>query len=1161
MPASGISDVRTTYDGGTVGSAPTKGDATKSEEVDSYSGSTPHWATSNQTTYDSLGRPLQVTDVLGHTTTTAYTPASSGPLTSTTSTNTAPFNWTTTTAYDPRWGVATSSTDPNGEVTTSQYDGLGRLSRVWLTDHPYASNPNQPSIGYAYTLSTTAANAVETSTLGAGTVVNSYDLYDGLGRQVQSQTAAEGTGATITDTAYNMAGETSYTDSAYWTSSVSPSTTLFVPTNPINIPSRTVTSYDGDGRTITSALYGTGTLRSQSTYAYPGADETDVTPPSGGTPTSTFINSLGEKTKLVQYLAATVSPTATEESTTYGYNPQGQMTSMTDPAGNAWSWGFDVLGQQTSAVDPDTGTTSTTYDDAGDVLTTTDARGDVLAYTYDNLGRKTGEYRNSTGSSGILLDSWTYDTLEKGQPSVSTSYTGSTAGSPGLAYTDTVNTYDTGYRPTSETIAIPTGAPAFGGTSYNTRSAYDAGGALSAVADPAEGGLPAETVRTSYDGDGNAVGVAGTNTYEHSIFTPISQLAEQDRSGTTSLSTDYGYDSATGDIDQIMTTTQTGSTNQTLENNTYGYDPAGEVTSIAMTSTVLASGETQCFNYDHLQDLTSAWTPTDGNCSEAPTSSTLGGVAPYWDNYTVDPATGNRLSETSNAVSSGGASTTSTYNYPTAGSSHPHAVQEVDQASGSTTNPSDFSYDADGNTTSRPGQTLTYDATGKVASATEGTDTENNVYSASGNLLLQTDSGTGSTLFLGDTELHVAHGSTTATGTRTYSANGNPVAERTTTAGVSGNVLTWLSADDQGTVDQEVVATTGAITTREFDPFGQTIGSASTWSDDHGFLNAADSAQGDLTLLGAREYDPSLGKFLSADPLLDPSNPQQVNGYSYSDNSPVSNEDPSGLMFEGDGGTNAPPSSDSSTTSGKSPKPAGNSEVQLSPHMSISGNSKNLSGMERAWQFFTDGKTPSTEQGEMDAWAEVCFNSGDLQLCDSSLKQALEPYWFSFGRVTPLSSAAAAGGIFYFDQQDSNTPQTFQVDDSDADGGSDVVYRALADGEALDVLHPTDINADTSVQDHVWDVKPSPWISTSKDYWVALNRYGGGDPSRVVEIRLSNQADTTVIRDISDGANLDRESREWAINDQEVLLSGANIPTEGVAVPPFGGGNGEGGEG
>jgi hypothetical protein len=48
--------------------------------------------------------------------------------------------------------------------------------------------------------------------------------------------------------------------------------------------------------------------------------------------------------------------------------------------------------------------------------------------------------------------------------------------------------------------------------------------------------------------------------------------------------------------------------------------------------------------------------------------------------------------------------------------------------------------------------------------------------------------------------------------------------------------------------------------------------------------------------MGAREYDPALGRFASADTVIDTSDPQQMNGYAYASNNPVSYSDATGLM-------------------------------------------------------------------------------------------------------------------------------------------------------------------------------------------------------------------------------------------------------------------------
>jgi RHS repeat-associated protein len=206
-------------------------------------------------------------------------------------------------------------------------------------------------------------------------------------------------------------------------------------------------------------------------------------------------------------------------------------------------------------------------------------------------------------------------------------------------------------------------------------------------------------------------------------------------------------------------------------------------------------------------------------------------------------------------------------------------VQTVTHAHGGTVSTSGYGYDAEGN--------LSPVITGGV--------THTNIYDASGNLLLQSDPTTGTTLYLGDTELHMAPGATTASGVRTYSTpDGTPVAERTATAGGTGSTLYWVGADLQNTQTVEVNAATGAVSTRYTDPYGNARGVEPGWSSDHTFLNAPTSALTSLVNLGARMYDSTIGKFLSADPILDPGNPQQVNGYSYASNNPVTMDDPTG---------------------------------------------------------------------------------------------------------------------------------------------------------------------------------------------------------------------------------------------------------------------------
>ncbi|MEA9984126.1 MULTISPECIES: RHS repeat protein [Subtercola] len=900
-PAAAISDTRTVYDSLAWAVAPAKGDATTTQVVSSYAGSTAAtavWTQSGKAAYDTLGRATSTTDIMSHTTTTAYTPATatagSGALTTVVTTN--PLGWTNTETLDPSRGAETSATDQNGNLTTAVYDPLGHRTKVWLPNWSQSDNPGSPSIGYGYTLSQSSPNAVSTTTIKAGQNVEQFTLYDGLGRQIQTQAATYG-GTLITDTAYDPAGRVYMTNNPYYETTTTMSASLFVGYSEQNIASEVLTNYDGAGRATSTVLNQNLTERYRTSVSYPGADRTDTIPPAGGTPTSTYTNTLGEKTKLVQYLAPTIS--GTTETTSYGYDVRGNMTSMTDPAANAWGWTFDVLGHQTQAVDPDTGTTNSTYTLAGYPLTTTDSRGITLAYSYDALNRKIAQYQNAADATGLELASWTYDTAAggKGQLASSASYTGSTAGHPGLAYTDTITGYDGLSDPAGETISIPTGAPAFSGTTYSTNMYYYPDGALAEKDYPAAGGITDEALQYSYDSLGNLLGTWGLTSYGLTSYTALGQVSQYEKHGTTTAYTGYGYDPATGAIANIADDTVTGGIDAMQSQRVYSHDNAGNVTSDKTTGT---ASDTQCYTYDYLQNLTAVWTPTSASCAAAPTSTTVGGAAPFWKSYVVDPATGNRTAAVDHATSGTGADTAKAFTYPVAGAAHPHAVSKVSATTTGTTTNSVYGYDAGGDTTARPGQALTYTPTGKVATDTVGSSVLTDVYDASGTLLLQKDPASGATLYLGDTQIRVAAGAAAQSVVRTYSLNGTPVAERTSAAGSSTSALFWLGNDIDGTPDLETDATTGTSTHRYQDPYGNNRGAAVTWSSQNRYLDDPTSSLTGLTQVGARAYDPTIGKFLTVDSVLSPFQPQQNNGYDYSHNSPVTLADPTGLRPVGE---------------------------------------------------------------------------------------------------------------------------------------------------------------------------------------------------------------------------------------------------------------------
>ncbi|MFH8475920.1 DddA-like double-stranded DNA deaminase toxin [Streptomyces sp. NPDC018000] len=178
-------------------------------------------------------------------------------------------------------------------------------------------------------------------------------------------------------------------------------------------------------------------------------------------------------------------------------------------------------------------------------------------------------------------------------------------------------------------------------------------------------------------------------------------------------------------------------------------------------------------------------------------------------------------------------------------------------------------------------------------------------------------------LYLGGTEVRLTTKGTTKTlsGTRYYTAADKTIAVRTATSGVSGTKLNFLCSDPHGTASLVLEPTTWAVTKRYTTPFGSTRGATpTTWPDDKGFLGKpADTTTG-LTHIGAREYDPTIGQFISVDPVLALEQHQSLNGYAYANNTPVTSADPTGLWID-DGTGHSEPRRDGGPAPAPSPTP------------------------------------------------------------------------------------------------------------------------------------------------------------------------------------------------------------------------------------------------
>lgn len=912
-----IADERSTYDLATSpDTAPTAGALTKTEVLQDWTaaaGTT--YRVNSSSTYDPAGREKTATDSRGNLTTSTYTPTGRGPVTSI-KTITAK-NWTTVTTSAPYWGLTAAVTDPNGRSGEQTFDPLGRVTAVWSSGWPRAAHKNTPSTRYTYCYQPDPAKnpacqatdkaaytyiKTEALTVGGG-YQTKYQIYDALLRLRQTQVTTPNPGERIvTDAIFDSWGRAEFAYAAHAEAGDPTGTLLWKPQWAHRAVAQNL--YDRAGRTTAQITLATDNVSNlvekwRTTTRYAG-DRTLVTPPSGGTPTTTISDASGRTVELREHTTAT-GVDGPYDATAYHYDGRDKLSSVEDTLHNRWSYTYDAKGRLHTSKDPDAGTTTNEYSVNDDLTSTKDGAGHMLAYKYDSIGRRTGVY------DGIVSDAtqragWTYDKLPdgttvKGLLTASTRYDENHN-----AYTSQVESINIRYQPLQVKYLLPAAEGL--GTSWSISYGYsDIDGAPTDILYPGVDGMPQENVTTKYDAysgkpnqltslDPSVGTYVSAQTYS-SYGEPVKTVRQ--RATGQRYEELHDYDIATRRLHNDKVTSGT-LTNQ-YANRTYAYNAIGDVTSVTDAPTS-GLADTQCFTYDVMRRLTSAWTPQpanaatdtpDSDCKAAPTTAAdLGGAAPYWSDWYFD-AIGNRTKEVDHKP---GADTTLKYAVPGSGPDaiRPHAITTVTSDAPAAAD-ANYDYDDAGNTITRPGQTLGWDPEGHLASVTDTGGKTTYLYDAEGNRLIQRDK-TGSTLYLPGLEIH--HDAGAAAGalseTRYYSLAGQAVAVRKST----DRKLNWLFNDPQGTASVAVDDLTGKATLRRQTPYGTPRGTVpDNWPGAKGFVGGDLDATG-LIHLGAREYDAAIGRFISVDPVQDLNSPQQWNAYSYANDNPISSSDPAG---------------------------------------------------------------------------------------------------------------------------------------------------------------------------------------------------------------------------------------------------------------------------
>ncbi|MFC7533802.1 ricin-type beta-trefoil lectin domain protein, partial [Actinoplanes sp. GCM10030250] len=596
------------------------------------------------------------------------------------------FGHKQTQELEPGRAVAVKTTDANGHVSSAEYDPLGRLVKGWAPGRAGAAIPDFEA---TYTIPKPDAEGVRqppfiTSKARGheNRIETSVTIYDGLGRERQSQEQATGGGRLITDTLYNSSGEVWQTNNAYFTKG-NPSGSLFTPDSEIAVPNATRYTYDGLGRVLqeTPILRGQETPARATKYEY-GADWSTVRNPTGTASYRMYADTLGRTSRLDTFNDAAAGGFT---SMRYEFDASGQMVKATNSAakaGNDWSWKYDQRGRVVEARDPDAGTTKKVYDHRDRVISTTDARGTTLVTEYDALSRPAKQFLGWELTD--LRAEFTYDTAPggKGLPATATRYT------DGKGYKQSIAGYTSDYQPTATTLTLPADVAATWGlqTSYTYGYTYTDTGLPEVATLPGVGTLPSEKLIARYNKDGLPLSVSGQDWYgSETAYSPYGQLMRSTLGAQPyRVWAQNTFDEADGALtDQQVYRENTG--DKTLvggvlaSHRSYGYDNVGNVTSIRERSVGIE--ERQCFTYDMIGQLAKSWTAKDqDSCSAAPAASTVAAGkdnAGYWQEYEYD-LLGNRTKLVEkNLTGDTTKDTTSTYVYGKADGSQPGTLTKV----------------------------------------------------------------------------------------------------------------------------------------------------------------------------------------------------------------------------------------------------------------------------------------------------------------------------------------------------------------------------------------------------------------------------------------------------------------------------------------------------
>ena len=649
---------------------------------------------------------------------------------------------------------------------------------------------------------------------------------------------------------------------------------------------------------------------------------TEPSPDDGSTPgpeTQFLYDSEGELIKVtdplrnsttITYFPAGLISTiknAQRKLTSFSYDERGNRTSITDAIGQTTSFVYDAMNRLTEVVYPDNSTQQYAYDSRGRRISATDANNIITSYSYDDADRLISEidaannqtiysYDNESNLISITdglnrTTSFAYDSLgrltETTFPSTLFEIYGYDNVGNLISKTDrngrTIGyTYDQLNRMTQKSYADYTGTYSYDSLSRLTQASdptgtyqfvYDNLGRIeqtitnySFLADKFF------TISYGYDAASNRTSLTdpeyGLTTYAYNTLNLITSLTDPDKnrfkwsydaigrrtelSRPNSVKTSYTYDS----LSRLLSISHAKRKN-ILDGATYTIDAAGNRTS----RTPLPSGTDTNYAYDDLYQLITA----------TQDSSTV-------ESYTYDEI-GNRLSSIG---------------------------------------VSPYVYNTSNELISKPGTAYTYDNNGNLLSKGDAGGTTSYVWDPENRLTSVTLPGSGETVSFQYDPFGRRIYKSSVLGTTIFvydganvieevSADGSWVALYTHALGIDeplamlrDNTMSYYLADGLGSVTSLTDSKGNPALTYLYDSFGNLTASTGSISNPFLYTGREFDAETGLYFYRARYYNPSIGRFISEDPIRFVGG---IKSYYYCLNNPVNLLDPLGLWGINYGGS------------------------------------------------------------------------------------------------------------------------------------------------------------------------------------------------------------------------------------------------------------------